>query len=423
MRRLAAILAAALAAVAVLAGIACALPAQDVVDPNAEYGYIYSGTKSESKAFTTAAAHDDTYFLFGSSELATMPELVNSVPDNVFRNYDCGMQFMYVGEAYDQSLWMAIAAGAYADSMPNNKVGIIVSSQWFFDGGLEPGIFKMRFSYPLYQAFCENPKLSDETKRYVAERLHDEGVDVALIDAGTKRLPQDAIDAAVFSAMGDLRLRNSLREVREWAVPLKTNTAKPDFAALREQAVAQAVPACSNNDFHVYNEYWAEYLEPNFASRANEMAGETLTDTPEYDDLSCFLDVCRESGLDPYVIIMPVNGQWYDYAGLSLEVRAACYDRVRKLCAEANVECLDLSPYEYEPYYLRDIMHMGWLGWLDVEQGFMQFAGVGNTGANTSAEAESEGNAEPSGAADEASGSKGAAETTNEASNSKGATS
>ena len=103
------------------------------------------------------------------------------------------------------------------------------------------------------------------------------------------------------------------------------------------------------------------------------MAGETLTDTPEYDDLQCFLDVCRESGLDPYVIIMPVNGGWYDYVGLDRNARAQCYERVRVMCDEAGVECLDLSPYEYEPYYLRDIMHFGWLGWLDVEQGFMEF--------------------------------------------------
>ena len=361
----------------VLVGIGFALPPQGEADASAEYGYLYSGVKSESIPFTLAAAHDDTYFLFGSSELATYPGMVSTVPDNVFQDYDCGMQFMYVGEAYDQSLWMAIAAGAYAPEMPNKKVGIIVSSQWFFDGGLEPGIFKMRFSYPLYEAFCANGSISDETKARVAARLADEGVDAALIDAGTKPMPQDHLNALVFGAMNDLRLRNSLREVRELGTLARSGTEAPDFAALRERAVAEASEICSNNEYHVYNDYWNEYLAPNYAARAGEMAGETLTDTPEYGDLQCFLDVCRESGLDPYVIIMPVNGAWYDYAGLTREVRAACYDKVRAMCSAAGVECLDLSPYEYEPYYLRDIMHMGWLGWLDVEEGFMEFAGVG----------------------------------------------
>ena len=373
MRRLVATIAAFAAAACVLAGISFALPLQGEVDPSMEYGYLYSGVKSESIPFTLAASHDDTYFLFGSSELATYPGMVSTVPDNVFMQYDCGMQFMYVGEAYDQSLWMAIAAGAYAQGMPNKKVGIIVSSQWFFDGGLEPGIFKMRFSYPLYEAFCANASISDETKRYVGGRLADEGVDGALIDAGMKSMPQDAINAAVFGAMGDLRLRNSLREARTLGLPASTATKAPDFEKLRAQAIEEAAPMCANNEYHVYNDYWIEYLEPDYAARAGEMAGETLTDTPEYDDLQCFLDVCRESGLDPYVIIMPVNGGWYDYVGLDRNARAQCYERVRVMCDEAGVECLDLSPYEYEPYYLRDIMHFGWLGWLDVEQGFMEF--------------------------------------------------
>lgn len=378
MKRLAALIAAIVAAACVLAGIGFALPAQDEVDPGLEYGYLYSGVKSESVPFTLAASHDDTYFLFGSSELATYPGMVSTVPDNVFQDYDCGMRFMYIGEAYDQSLWMAIAAGAYAQGMPNKKVGIVVSSQWFFDGGLEPGIFKMRFSYPLYEAFCDNPSISDETKRYVAARLLDEGVDGALVDAGMKPMPQDVVNARIFAAMNDLRLRNSLREARTLGLPARTAKEAPDFEALRTQAIADAREMCANNEYHVYNDYWREYLEPDYEARAGEMAGETLTQTPEYDDLQCFLDVCREGGLEPYVIIMPVNGGWYDYVGLERSARAACYDRVRKMCEDAQVECLDLSPYEYEPYYLRDIMHFGWLGWLDVEQGFMEFAKGGS---------------------------------------------
>ena len=377
MRRLFAIGAAALAAICVLVGLNFALAPQDEVKPGVDYGYLCSGTKSESTAFTLASAGDDTYFLFGSSELVTLPEVVCSVPDNVFRDYDCGMQFMYVGDAYDQSLWMAIAAGAYAQDMPNKKIGLIVSSQWFFDGGLEPGIFKMRFSYPLYDAFCRNEAISPDVKRYVASRLEQEGVDEALVDAAQPRMPQDYVNGALFTAMGDMKLRHALAEVRESGSKARRGTEAPDFGKLREEAIAQAEVECSNNPYHVLNEYWTTYMEPNVEARAGEMAGETLTETPEYDDLACFLDVCRESGLDPYVIIMPVNGAWYDHLGLARDVRANCYERVRSMCADAGVACLDLSPYEYEPYYLRDIMHMGWLGWLEVEKGFMEFAEEG----------------------------------------------
>ena len=398
MKRLVAIILAALVAVAALVGVAFALPVQGEAISGLEYGYVVSGTKSESVEFVGETAHDDTYYLFGSSELATMPDMVSTAPNNVLRAYDCGYQFTFNGYAYDQSLWMAIAAGAHEQAMPNRKLGLIVSLQWFTDGGQEPGIFKMRFSYPLYDAFCANPSISDETKRYVARRLHEEGVDQALVDAGVGKLPQDFLNNAVFDAMGDIKLRQALRDVRPEGSFPRQGTEPPDFEVLRERALIEAAAACSNNDFGVYNEYWDEYMAPNLESRAGEMAGETLTDTPEYDDLRCFMDVCRECGIEPYIIIMPTNGKWYDHAGLSPEVRAGCYERIRTMCSEAGVECLDLSPYEYEPYYLRDIMHFGWLGWLDVEQGFMQF--VSGKAPGDSGIAQAAGDGEPYDASD-----------------------
>ena len=378
-KRLVAIVAAALVAACCLVGVSFALPASDAADPSLEYGYVYSGVKSEDIPFTLAASHDRSYFLFGSSELATYPHIVSTAPDNVLMDYDCGYQFMYIGEAYDQDLWMAIAAGAYADGMPNKKVGIIVSAQWFFDGGLEPGIFKMRFSYPLYDAFCRNSRISDDTKAYVAQRLHDEGVDQTLIDAASGSLPQDAINNVVFDAMGDLSLRQRVQEEHEWAKPLSTATEPPDYEALRVEGAQEGRSSCTNNDYAVLDEYWDEYIAPKYDELAGTMANETLTDTTEYADLQCFLDVCRETGLEPYVIIMPVNGKWYDYLGLSADVRAVWADRVVGMCNDAGVECLDLTSHEYEPYYLRDVMHFGWLGWVDVEEAFASFVKGGRS--------------------------------------------
>lgn len=378
MRNLLALCTACLAATGIVAACAALLPSQDVADQGLEYGYVLSGTKSESVDFTLAAAHEDTYFLFGSSELATIPEVVPTAPDRVLREYDCGMQFMYIGDAYDQSLWMAIAAGAYAPDMPNKKCAIIVSPQWFLDGGLEPGLFKMRFSYNLYQRFCANEGISQKTKDFVASRLIEEGVDRAVVDGADPRLPQDYIDGTVFSVMNDLRLRQALGEVRLRGTPRTAPLSPPDFTKLRQEAVDAAQRWTTTNEYGIFDDYWTAYIEQAYGARENELAGETLTRTPEYGDLSCFLDVCEEAGLDPYVIIMPVNAAWYDYAGLTSEVRGAFYERVRTMCAQRGVECLDLSVHEYERYYMRDIMHLGWLGWVDVEEGFGGFVGKGD---------------------------------------------
>ena len=76
---------------------------------------------------------------------------------------------------------------------------------------------------------------------------------------------------------------------------------------------------------------------------------------------------------------MPVNGKWYEYLGLSADVRAVWADRVAGMCNDAGVECLDLTSHEYEPYYLRDVMHFGWLVWVDVEEAFTSFVKGGRS--------------------------------------------
>lgn len=90
------------------------LPAQTSYDPARLYDYVYSGTKSQSVPFTTASMSDDGHLAFGSSEFFISKDKVAQCPQAVFGENVTGVDLTYVGEAYDQSLWQAIAAGAYA---------------------------------------------------------------------------------------------------------------------------------------------------------------------------------------------------------------------------------------------------------------------------------------------------------------------
>ena len=191
-----------------LAGIAilCALlPAQsDGGEGDKDYGYVYSGVKSASVDFTCSTMVDDAILLFGSSELSTPPSLISEVPAVVFGQQACGLDLVYIGEAYDQSLWQAIAAGAYAPRLENKKVALIVSPSWFFDGGLDNSLFKTRFSYSLYRQFMGNPYLSDVTKDYVRTRLAEQGVDSSVVAAGAREGALGACNDFFYSFMDDL---------------------------------------------------------------------------------------------------------------------------------------------------------------------------------------------------------------------------
>ena len=364
-------------AVCAIAGVSASLPAQAQADPQTDYGYVYSGTKSASVAFAQAAMTDESLLVFGSSELSTPASLVPQVPAAVFGANDYGLRLMLVGEAYDQSLWHAIALGAYArEGVPRGKAVLIVGPGWFVDGGIDAETFGTRFSYSLYAGFCANGDIPSDVREYVRDRLLSLGVDETQVQANAGSLPQDALNAAVFGAIDDLKLRAGLADVRAGGMPLAEGpVTAPDFAAMRKQALADGAAMSTTNDWGVEDGFYTNRLAPVLADAEGSRTGETYSDTPEYDDLACFLDVASACGIEVLVVIGPVMGPYYDHIGISAATRAACYDRIRAIAAAHDgVQLADFSDREYEKYFLYDIVHFGTLGWTDVNEAVYGFA-------------------------------------------------
>ena len=350
-------------------GVNAWLPAQDFVPSARNYGYVYSGAKSSSVTFNTNTDGENSFLLFGSSELSTPSKTVPEVPAVVFGDYSYGIDLTYVGEAYDQSLWHAIAAGAYAGHIENNKCAIIVSPGWFEDGGIDNTTFGMRFSYGLYRAFCNNSWISDASKAYVAKRLAQQGIDQSVINAARPSLPQDYVNDAFYTAMDDLKIRNELRNLRTKGLDQRNRSEEaPEFSEWREVAYEDAKALSTNNDMGFDNAFYTNTIAPEWNRLHDLHADETYTNTPEFDDFNFFLKVCEETELEPLVIIAPLHGDFFDYEGIGKDVRNDCYTHIRHICEKHGVACEDLSSHEYDKYYLHDIVHFGGPGWVDVEE-------------------------------------------------------
>lgn len=357
---------------AVVAGAEALLPSQSHVDSQKNYGYVYSGAKSSSVEFNLLGNGDNSYLLFGSSELSTSASAVPEVPAKVMTTYDFGYDLTYVGEAYDQSLWHAMALGAYAPAYDKSKAVIIVSPGWFSDGGLDADTFGLRFSYSLYRQFCENPAISQESKDYLAWRLAQQGIDDSTIQAGLRTLPQDYLNDAVMAFQDDLTLRQELVEVRNQGSESAEKQPAPSFDELYAQARADAA-AVSSNDWGIQDAYYEQKILPSLDRLKDMHTDETYTDTPEYDDLTFFLKVAREVGIEPLVVVSPMQGDFCDWEGISKDARDRCYSRIRTICQQAGVECADFSDREYQRYFMCDPVHFGWVGWVAVEEAIDDF--------------------------------------------------
>lgn len=362
-----------------VAALELALPAQDRVATGRIYNYECSGAKSSSVAFNTAADAADSILLFGSSELSTTASTIPQVPAAILGGYDYGVDVNFVGEAFDQSLWHAIAAGAYAPTVQDGKAVIIVSPTWFKDGGMDAETFKLRFSYSLYREFCSNPNISKGSKSYVARRLAELGIDDTTINAASKGTPVDVLNDAALAAIDDLSCRKDLQEVREGGIYYHDKGAAdeaPSFDELRDQAQADA-QAASTNEWGMLDSFYNKNIASDKERLKDKQAGERFKDTSEYDDFTFFCKVCRECGIEPLVVISPVHGSFYDWEGISKSDREACYERIRSICKKQGVQYADFSDKEYEKGFLFDNVHFGWTGWIDVEEAIVSYANKG----------------------------------------------
>ena len=146
-----------------------------------------------------------------------------------------------------------------------------------------------------------------------------------------------------------------------------------DFDALMEKAEQAGREECTNNSFGINNEYYNSYVKDNYESSKNSNINGSYTSSPEYGDLRLFLDVCKETGIDPLIVSVPCNGRWYDYTGFPKENRQQYYQNIRDICDEYDVELADFSYKEYELYFLKDVMHMGWKGWVYFDEAVYEF--------------------------------------------------
>ena len=130
----------------------------------------------------------------------------------------------------------------------------------------------------------------------------------------------------------------------------------------------------TNNDFYMQDDYYTTYVGRKLDQQEGKDSGLAYDVSPEYDDLRCLLEICRQKNMEVLFVHVPMNGSWNDYTGFTADRRESYYEKVRSITEEYdNVTLLDLTKYEYEPYFLCDTMHLGWKGWLEVDREIIEF--------------------------------------------------
>lgn len=330
--------------------------------------------------------------VFGSSEF----QHGNDTPYHPCRLFrKSGFTPMLIGAGYYQSLSHAVTLAAIEKSMPVRKTVLIVSPQWFRKTGVVDQAYTSRFSERIYQEMLLNDSLSRETKDYIRNRtalllkgdaqtlsriLLDEKVLTGEKTGCMERMRQvlwteflkekDRISTAFWKKAAQLKGRYPSAP----EVPDGTDRKTPDWSMLLEMA-ENAGEIENTNPFFIDDKSYARLLPVlDLKKGMNADADRGYQTGPEFADLECFLNVCLETGVEPMLVLVPVNGYYYDFTEFPVSARQAYYEKIREIAGSHGALLADFSGDEYTKYFFEDRVHLGKKGWVKVSEAIYRFA-------------------------------------------------
>ncbi|MEF9940795.1 MAG: D-alanyl-lipoteichoic acid biosynthesis protein DltD [Lachnospiraceae bacterium] len=322
----------------------------------------------------------ESLVVFGSSEFEHGLDTPYH-PRTMFQN--AKLNPMLIGAGYYQCLSHAITLSAIGKSIPNKKVVLLLSPTWFRKEGVNNKAFASRFSESSYLEMLKNKAISSDTKTYMEKRT----IQLLEVDEPTRdriKRYQRVIsggDTSIFDQL-DYRIYAQflmeksqgkvLEQMEQEGVPSNGKPVVKDtpieWEACMKQAEADGITN-NQNPFYMNPKSFSK-IELKMGKKRNCRSGiqDAYTRSPEYGDLRCFLDVCKEQDITPLLVALPVNGYWYDYTGFPSHARAKYYENIRSIAKEYDVQLEDLSDREFTKYFFEDGVHLGGKGWVTVDE-------------------------------------------------------
>ncbi|RDY24264.1 D-alanyl-lipoteichoic acid biosynthesis protein DltD [Romboutsia maritimum] len=326
--------------------------------------------------------------MIGSSELS---HGLKQHPTYYFNNNRSKDGTFIIGRAYTQSLQDSTIIGSVNPNIKDKKVVLLVSMQWFMDqDGVTKNHFQTRFSPVQFYSFLDNPKISKENKvkfiNRVSELLTEAGEfkpELAYSKLYEPKTMLAKIEKALLSPY--FKARQYLVGLKDRGILLKTLIKSPDKKGEKpykpvdwnyemENAIKDAKKRVGNNELKIDRMYFNKNFGKELYKLKDRDKDVNLMKSREFDDYQLTLDVCKELNIKPTIVMLPSMDKFYNLTGISKEERHEFYDKAGSMAKDKGYKVIDLRDKETEDYYLKDVMHLGTKGWVDVcEKLFKEF--------------------------------------------------
>ena len=312
---------------------------------------------------------------FGSSEWMRFDSMHPAV---LAEKYDRSYRPYFMGQAGAATLSQYFGIQQITAELENKQAVFVISPQWFTKEDHDPTIFQTYFNNDQLTAFLENQS-GDAASQYAANRLlkQNPGVsmksiveklakgeklsefDQSMINISSQLNEKQSALFGQFSIRGRLRYKDNVE---------KYLSSLPDqfsYEELENIARKDAEENTTNNDLGVENHFYNTKLKKDWKKWEGSQKNFNFLKSPEYNDLQLVLDQFAKSKVNVLFVFQPVNKKWMDYTGLSEEMYQHTVEKIRyQLESQGFTNIADFSKNGGDPYFVKDTIHIGWLGWL-----------------------------------------------------------
>jgi uncharacterized protein (TIGR00159 family) len=149
----------------------------------------------------------------------------------------------------------------------------------------------------------------------------------------------------------------------------KTLPGTYDADVLDGLATQDGMNETTNNAFELKNDFYTKRVKRNLPKLKGSQATWSYVKSPEYSDLQLVLNTYAKKHMEVLFVIPPINAKWAAYTGLDLGMIQNTVTKLKyQLKSQGFNHVLDLSQDGAQPYFMEDTIHIGWRGWLKMDQ-------------------------------------------------------
>ena len=341
--------------------------------PNGGLVPNYSNGESTEMMLMSSLSRPEQLTLFGSSEFSS-----NGNSSYIFLPEKHGIPTMGFGHAFHQNFSIYCELLAASEYLKDSKVVIFLSPSWFYTEGTNTEAF-LEFVPPHFlEKIWMDKSISKANKveigRYISANAEEFSTLTYRMQA-FKTLYESECEINLAA-----KLRTNLQgkypvlnkgsqikyEVQQF--PSIQRPTFPDFTMLQQKAKKKFLKSSSNNQLFVDSAYFNEYiLQSDGSLKYGTVESVDIANSTEYKDFLMVLRLLKDKKVNCSFVIQGLNPHYYtNIQELDPLIRSIVNELENADFPYLNMFTSKKS--DYQPGVLNDVMHLGDVGWLQVNQ-------------------------------------------------------